>query len=59
MTTGTNHFQNLAAANKYYSAYGYSAEDVRNKIQNCEISIGPPETKEKLSVDSDGRYFIA
>jgi hypothetical protein len=59
MTTGTNHFQNLAAANKFYSAYGYSAEDVGNKIQNGEIKLGPPKTSLKLFVDKDGRYFIA
>jgi len=61
MITGTNHFFNKSSADKYYSIQGFSPSDVARKIENNEIKIGPPETKngQKLLRNNDeGRYFI-
>lgn len=60
ITTGTAHFVDKAAADSYYS-YGFSPEDVSEKIKNGEIFIGAPKIKEgqKLLVHAkERRYFI-
>jgi hypothetical protein len=59
MTTGTNHFVSKAAADKYYSAYGFNSADVSRKLADNEIKIGRPNTSKKVSLNiKEGRYFI-
>lgn len=55
MRTGTHHFTNFAAAEKFYE--GTAAAN--QKIREGAIVIGRPEPKAScwLSVDSDGRYW--
>lgn len=60
--TGTNHFEGLDAAIKYYAAQGESRDDVMEKWKKLEIEIGEPLAKghdnSYLEKDKDGRYWI-
>lgn len=59
MITGTNYFVSKAAADKYYSAYGFDSADVTRKLTNNEIKIGRPNSSKKVSLNTkEGRYFI-
>lgn len=61
MRIGTAHFRNLKAAVRYYSDYGYSETDVREKVDKGEIFLGKPEVRigEALCVADNGtRYYI-
>ena len=61
MKIGTSHFISLQRAVKYYAPYGYTRQDVENKIKLNEISIGRPTTKpdEHLLINyNEGRYYI-
>jgi hypothetical protein len=53
---GTSHFVSLRRAAAYYAAYGYTSEDVKEKIAKGEISIGRPEGR-NVTADRDGRYW--
>lgn len=54
---GTNHFKTRTHAIKYYSAHSNEPEIyVDAKIFHGEIVIGKPKTKDKLLIDSNGRY---
>lgn len=58
---GTSYFLNRYRANKYYNQYGYSAQDVEDKIEKGEIFIGKPPLNpgEVLILNpKEGRYFI-
>jgi hypothetical protein len=61
-TTEANivHFVSRNHAITYYKQYGIKKDQVKAKIEACEINIGAPTLKkhEKLSVDGDGRYII-
>lgn len=57
----TCHFTTLHDAELYHSDYGFSAADVRRKVAEKEIFIGPPKVKEGQKygiIYSEGRYFI-
>ena len=59
--TGTSHFSNESAAIRYYSAYGYSRQAVRSKIDSGEIQIGEPKTKKGETASlhpKEGRFFL-
>jgi hypothetical protein len=59
MITGTNHFIDKVAADKFYAAYGFDSSDVTRKLTNHEIAIGRPNTSKKVSLNTkEGRYFI-
>jgi hypothetical protein len=61
MTYGTSHFVDLAAALKYYKAYGYDKPAVKQKLAEGQIHLGPPTLKpgETLRVIDNGtRYQI-
>ncbi len=54
-TIGTNIFESIIKALRYYRPYGYSLEDVTAKVKNNEIVIdSAPKTKGFF--DSDGRW---
>lgn len=58
---GTCHFVSFSKAKAYYAPYGYSAMDVKKKIDAEEISIGAPKydaEKYSLSVNKDGQYIL-
>jgi hypothetical protein len=42
---GTSHFVSMNAAVVYYRDYGFDLEDVRRKLIDGEIHIGPPTVK--------------
>ena len=52
---GTSHFVSLRRAAAYYS-YGYTVEDVKEKVARGEISIGRPEGR-NVAADREGRYW--
>jgi hypothetical protein len=63
ITTGTAHFESLAAAVRYYRPYGFenTAATVARKLAEGEIFIGPPALKagQTLSLNrEEGRYFV-
>jgi len=60
ISIGTAHFVSIDAANKYYSEYGYTPDDVQQKLDAYEIFIGEPPVKigEILRVNNEGRYVI-
>lgn len=63
MQTGTSHFVSFESARRYYLPYGFknTAEAVRRKIQDGEITIGPPQIKngqKLLVIQDEGRYAI-
>ena len=61
MIYGTCNFISFEAACKYYSDYGFSKEDVNDKVKNGEIIIGRPVTDncdKVLFNRAEGRYFI-
>tara|TARA_B100000809_G_scaffold254265_1_gene291255 strand:+ start:624 stop:833 length:210 start_codon:yes stop_codon:yes gene_type:complete len=47
---GTSHFYNLDAAVTYYKPYGFDAPEVRRKLADGEIHIGPPPAAEGETV---------
>ena len=53
---GTSHFVSLRRAVAYYAAYGYTSEDVKEKIARVEISVGRP-AGDNVAADRDGRYW--
>ena len=60
---GTAHFVSFDAARRYYRPYGYSAIEVRHKLEAGEIAIGEPRKPdgsryESCKLDLDGRYWI-
>jgi hypothetical protein len=58
---GTHRFVSLAAAEKYFAAYGDSPADVKRKISEGSIALGPPPPKrgERVTViPGEGRYQI-
>lgn len=60
---GTAHFKTMFDAIDYYSQYGYSSADVREKIASGEIAIGEPKQVDGTAykgifVNSEGRYCI-
>jgi hypothetical protein len=60
--TGTHHFKDMQSAWNYYKqqAPGIRLADVIRKHERGEIACNAPAIKpgEKLSVDTDGRYWI-
>jgi len=58
-TLGTCYFLNLAAAYRYYKSQESDGDEVRRKLKDGEIKIGPPPLKkdERFFLD-DGQYFI-
>lgn len=53
----TNHFKTRTHAVKYYSTYSNEPEIyVDAKLFHGDIVIGKPRTKDKLLIDSNGRY---
>lgn len=63
MKTGTCHFVNVLAAERYYKAQGegFPQEAVKDKIKEGLIRIGPPlvRTNERYYIDtSEGRYVV-
>ena len=60
MIIGTSYFKDLQSAISYYS-YGFSAQQVQNKVNNNEIKIGKPTTQKNqklILIDSGTRYAI-
>lgn len=56
--TGTNVFQSVKAAIRYYRDYGFDAQDVREKIARSEIVIGRLKRAPGTFVICDkGRWF--
>jgi len=57
---GTSNFVSLQAAIDYYKPYGYTADEVVNKLDANEISLGPPTTPATAAVhiNEDGRYWV-
>lgn len=58
---GTSHFVTRAAACRYYAKQGITPQDVANKINAGEITIGEPLTLAapgRVRLDADGRYWI-
>lgn len=55
--TGTDHFQTMKQAQRYYARQNESAQEALNEGR---ISIGAPLCKqgERVTCDSDGRYWI-
>lgn len=58
--TGTNHFDSINSAVRYYGIQGESKKEVLQRIEDKEIIIGRPEEKpgQKISIDKTGRYWI-
>lgn len=69
-TTGTNHFQSISRARRYYQPLNPGLDIleltglIENKRKSGEIAIGPPpintdgKTGQVLFIDTDGRYHI-
>jgi hypothetical protein len=63
-TTGTHHFTGERAALAYYnrfSAGGFTLKDIRAKIAEGAIVIGPPACKHdgtEASYAKEGRYYV-
>ena len=58
---GTSHFVSFQRAVLYYSTYGYPLEQVEQKLQDGEITIGVPQVTPKQRVilhPTEGRYMI-
>ena len=58
---GTSHFVSFKRAVIYYSAYGVPLEQVQQKLQDGEITIGVPQVTPKQRVilhPTEGRYLI-
>lgn len=58
---GTPYFESDVAAVRYYKDYGFSASEVKDKVDGKEIYIGKPviTAGQTLILDrSEGRYFI-
>lgn len=58
---GTSHFVSFQRAVLYYSTYGVPLEQVQQKLQDAEITIGVPQVTPKQRVilhPTEGRYFI-
>lgn len=58
---GTCNFVSLRKAVLYYSAYGVPLEQVEQKLQDGEITIGVPQvlpTQRVILHPTEGRYFI-
>ena len=57
--TGTSHFVRRADAIEYYRPYGYSTQDVNEKLMAGEIHLGPPPLKrgETLTTVDDGKRY--
>jgi len=53
-------FEDTLAAVMYYKTYGYSRQDVKDKIFAGEVMIGKPTLREgeSLELDKDRRYWI-
>lgn len=58
MQIGTNHFVNLRAAFNYYADYGFTKSDVKEKLENGEIKLGPPPNKKFYIHKTEKRYFV-
>jgi hypothetical protein len=57
----TSHFVSFQRACLYYSAYGVPREQVEQKLQAGEITIGAPkvpQTQRVILHPTEGRYFI-
>lgn len=56
--TGTNHFNTIREAVRYFSDYGMDDNDINQKIQDKEIRIGRPEEipGTELRLNSEGRW---
>jgi hypothetical protein len=56
--TGTNHFNTIREALRYFSDYGMSNDDINRKINDHEIRIGKPEEipGTDLRLNSEGRW---
>lgn len=59
-STATAHFTNLSSAIKFYKPYGLTVKEVKAKLSNGDISIGPPTIgpSEKLGINAEGRYIV-
>jgi len=58
---GTCHFVSINAAVIYYKPYGYTKEDVQDKMKDQSIVCGvPPKLNrgESCRVNKEGRYEI-
>ena len=58
---GTAYFCSVMHAVSYYAPYGYTREDVRDKLRNKEIHLGKPtiQQDEELRLDgAEGRYWV-
>jgi|ERR1700722_699649 len=55
---GTSNFVSIDAALRYYFKQGCDQEDVENKLDTGEITIGKPAGHGRIFADSDGRYII-
>lgn len=58
---GTSHFVSFQKAVIYYSTYGVPLEQVQQKLQDGEITIGVPKITPKQRVilhPIEGRYLI-
>ncbi len=61
MIVGTSYFKSFRAAVRYYKPYGFDAEAVQQKLDEGEIHIGEPPTKQGDSlqlIDGGTRYQI-
>jgi hypothetical protein len=57
---GTNHFESMDAARRYYADYGFTEKDVDVKFLNKEIRIGKPKPigPERVFLNKEeGRYY--
>lgn len=69
-TSGTNHFQSISRARRYYQPLNLGMDIleltrlIEDKRESGEIAIGPPQinkngkTGQVLFIDTDGRYHI-
>lgn len=58
---GTSHYRSLQAAISYYLNYGYTRDDVADKVVSGEITIGEPKLKpgqRLVLLDNRARYGI-
>lgn len=60
IVTGTCHFVSRRAAITYYARQGDDADEVRKKLDEGAIHLGPPNVKphQKWRVNHQGRYEI-
>lgn len=61
MRCGTANFKTVLHLKKYYKVYyGFSDEEIDEKLARGECSVGKPRTRdgEVLTLDADGRYHV-